>query len=296
MYVESDMQNSLLTPDSIAVIGASKTPGKVGYEVLENLQRGGFEGALVPINPTATEIPGLPCYASVQDYGKPIDLAIVVVPAAIAKQAIQGAISGGAKGVVVITAGFKEVGEQGAKLEEELVALCRQNQVRMMGPNCIGFINTQHKLNATFAPIMPKPGSISVISQSGALCVAILDYAEGMGQGLGKVISVGNKGDLNEVDFLSMLKDDPDTRVIAGYLESISEGDEFLRIAEQVASEKPEVILKVGVTQAGAKAASSNTGSLAGADMAYGAAFRRSGVIRAETFEALFDYAIAFDM
>ncbi|MCB1127268.1 MAG: acetate--CoA ligase family protein, partial [Verrucomicrobiae bacterium] len=166
--------------------------------------------------------------------------------------------------------------------------------VRMMGPNCLGVLNTHHDMNATFAPTVPPDGHISVISQSGALCVAILDWAASQKLGLGKVISFGNKADLNEVDFLQALAEDKETRVIAGYLESIKEGDKFLRVAEEAAAIKPVVILKVGITQAGAKAASSHTGSLAGADMAYGAAFRRSGVIRAENFEALFDYALAF--
>ena len=151
-------------------------------------------------------------------------------------------------------------------------------------------------MNATFAPSVPPPGKISVISQSGALCVAILDWAAEQKLGLGKVISFGNKADLNEVDFIQTLAEDKETKVIAGYLESIKEGDKFLRIAEQAAGIKPVVILKVGVTSAGAKAASSHTGSLAGADMAYGAAFKRAGVIRAENFEALFDYATAFAM
>ena len=166
----------------------------------------------------------------------------------------------------------------------------------MVGPNCLGVLNTDHPMNATFAPSVPPPGKISVISQSGALCVAILDWAAQQKLGLGKVISFGNKADLNEVDFIQALAEDKETNVIAGYLESIKEGNKFLRIAEEAASVKPVVILKVGITQAGAKAASSHTGSLAGADIAYGAAFKRAGVIRAENFEALFDYAMAFAM
>ncbi len=166
----------------------------------------------------------------------------------------------------------------------------------MVGPNCLGVLNTDHHMNASFAPSVPPPGKISVISQSGALCVAILDWAVNQKLGLNKVISFGNKADLNEVDFIQALAEDKATKVIAGYLESIKEGNKFLRIAEQAAAIKPVVILKVGITQAGAKAASSHTGSLAGADIAYGAAFKRAGVIRAENFEALFDYAMAFAM
>ena len=212
------------------------------------------------------------------------------------KDALQSCLDAGAKSVIVITAGFREVSAEGARAEQELVEICRAQGARMVGPNCLGVLNTDHQMNATFAPSVPPPGKISVISQSGALCVAILDWAASQKLGLGKVISFGNKADLNEADFIQALAEDKATNVIAGYLESIKEGDKFLRVAEQAAAIKPVVILKVGITQAGAKAASSHTGSLAGADIAYGAAFKRAGVIRAENFEALFDYAMAFAM
>ena len=290
------MLETLLYPKAIAVIGASRNPGKVGYAVLANLINNGFKGPIVPVNLDADEILGLKCYKSLGEYKDPIDLSIIMVGGKYVKDALQSSIKAGAKSVIVITAGFKEVGAAGAKAEQELVAICRAGGVRMVGPNCLGVLNTDHHMNATFAPSVPPPGKISVISQSGALCVAILDWAAEQKLGLGKVISFGNKADLNEVDFIQTLAEDKETKVIVGYLESIKEGNKFLRIAEQAASIKPVVILKVGVTQAGAKAASSHTGSLAGADMAYGAAFKRAGVIRAESFEALFDYATAFAM
>lgn len=290
------MLESLLYPQTVAVFGASTNPEKVGYAFMHNLTKGGFPGKIVPINLTAKEICGIKCYKSLEEYGGPIDLSIVVVGGKYVKSAVESSIKAGAKAIVVITAGFKEVGEEGAKAEEELGALCRQHGVRMMGPNCLGVLNTHHRMNATFAPTVPPPGHISVISQSGALCVAILDWAASQKLGLGKVISFGNKADLDEVDFLQALAEDKETKVIAGYLESIKNGKQFLRVAEETANTKPVVILKVGITQAGAKAASSHTGSLVGQDMAYGAAFRRSGVIRAENFEALFDYAMAFAM
>ncbi|HOA61814.1 MAG: acetate--CoA ligase family protein [Verrucomicrobia bacterium] len=288
------MLETLLYPRTVAVIGASRNPEKVGYAFMHNLTRGGFKGTIVPINLEASEILGVKCYKSLAEYGGKIDLSVVVVGGKYVRQAIQDSIDAGAKTVIVITAGFKEVGAKGAEAEKELVALCQAHGVRMMGPNCLGVLNTHHAMNATFAPTVPPPGRISVISQSGALCVAILDWAASQELGLGKVISFGNKADLNEVDFIQALAEDKETRVIAGYLESIKEGDKFLRVAEQAAGVKPVVVLKVGTTQAGAKAASSHTGSLAGADIAYGAAFKRSGVIRAENFEALFDYAMAF--
>ncbi|HOB33516.1 MAG TPA: acetate--CoA ligase family protein, partial [Verrucomicrobiota bacterium] len=290
------MLETLLYPDAIAVIGASRNPAKVGYAVLHNLVNGGFKGTIVPVNPEAREILGLQCYRSLDEYKGRIDLSIIVVGGKYVKEALNKSIAAGAKSVIVITAGFREVSAEGAKAEEELVAICRASGVRMVGPNCLGVLNTDHSMNATFAPSVPPAGKISVISQSGALCVAILDWAANQKLGLGKVVSIGNKADLNEVDFIQALAEDPKTNVIAGYLESIKEGDKFLRVAEQAAGVKPVVILKVGVTQAGAKAASSHTGSLAGADIAYGAAFKRAGVIRAENFEALFDYSTAFAM
>ncbi len=284
----------LFQPRAVAILGASRKPEKVGHAFVANLLRSGFGGTIVPVNPQAGEILGLKCYPSLEAYGGPIDLGIIVVPPAAVKDAIQSCIRAGARYVTVITAGFKEVGADGAALERELVELCRSQGVRLMGPNCLGILNTHHRMNATFAPTVPPPGNISVISQSGALCVAILDWAAQQRLGMAKVVSIGNKADLNEADFLQALAEDPATAVIAGYLESITDGNKFLRIAEEAASRKPVVILKVGVTQAGAKAASSHTGSLAGADIAYGAAFKRAGVIRAENFESLFDYALAF--
>ena len=284
-------------PKSVAVIGASRNPDKVGYAVLANLVNSGFKGPIVPVNPGADEILGLKCYKSLDEYDGQIDLEHHHGGGQVREGRIAAARSmPGAKSVIVITAGFREVGAEGAKAEQELVEICQAAGVRMVGPNCLGVLNTDHTMNATFAPSVPPPGKISVISQSGALCVAILDWAANQKLGLGKVISFGNKADLNEVDFIQTLAEDKATKVIAGYLESIKEGDKFLRIAEQAAAVKPVVILKVGITQAGAKAASSHTGSLAGADIAYGAAFKRAGVIRAENFEALFDYATAFAM
>lgn len=290
------MLESLFYPETVAVIGASRHPGKVGYELVSNLVKSGFKGTILPVNPEATEILGLRCYKRLTEYRGKVDLAIVAVGPKYVKQAVADSITAGVKTVVVITAGFKEVGPEGAAAERELVEMCRAANVRLMGPNCLGVLNTHHHMNATFAPAVPPKGQISVISQSGALCVAILDWAAQEKVGLGKVVSIGNKADLNEVDFIEALAQDKDTNVICAYLESITEGDKFMRVAEEAAALKPVVILKVGVTQAGAKAASSHTGSLAGADMAYWAAFRRAGVVRAENFEALFDYALALSL
>jgi acetate---CoA ligase (ADP-forming) len=290
------MLESLLYPKSVAVIGASRSPGKVGHELLANLLNGKFKGKIVPVNPSADEVLGLKCYSDLKSYSDKIDLSMIAVPAPLVREAVENSIDAGAKAVVVITAGFKEIGAAGAALEREIAATCTSRGVRLLGPNCLGLINTHHCMNASFAMHMPMTGVISVISQSGALCTAILDWAASRHLGLAKLISMGNKADLSETDFLTALANDPETKVIVGYLESIVCGDEFIKAADAAASEKPVVIFKAGVTQAGVKAASSHTGSLAGADIAYGAAFKRAGIIRAETFEALFDYATAFAM
>jgi acetyltransferase len=287
---------SLLTPKTIAVVGASATPGKVGRAILENLVEAGFTGDIVPVNPKCDEILGVKCYPDLGAAEREIDLAVVAIPTRAVRAAIEDAIRAGAGAVVVITAGFKEVGEEGARLETEIAELCASRGVRLLGPNCLGLINTHHAMNASFAKRMPRTGGISVISQSGALCTAILDLAAGRRLGLAKLVSIGNKADLDETDFLGAFAEDAESKVIVGYLESIVSGDEFVRAAESAASRKPIVILKAGTTAAGGKAASSHTGSLAGEDIAYGAAFRRSGVIRAETFENLFDYATALSM
>ena len=290
------MLQSLLYPKSVAVVGASKTKGKVGHEILFNLINDGFKGTIIPINPNADEILGLKCYPSLAAYNNDVDLVVVVVPKGAVLESVKGALSAGAGAVTVITAGFKEVDFEGAEMEKELVRMCRERNVRLLGPNCLGAINAQANLNASFAKHMPEKGGISVISQSGALCTAILDWAASRQLGLAKLVSMGNKADLTENDFISSFADDPETKVIVGYLESIDDGNAFMKVAEEASSRKPIVIFKSGVTSAGGKAASSHTGSLAGADIAYGAAFRRSGVVRADTFESMFDYAMAFAM
>ncbi len=290
------MLKELLYPKSLAVIGASRNPGKVGYELMANLVKGGYKGHIVPVSLTATEILGHKCYKDVSDYRGNIDLGIVAVPTKICRDAVKGCIDAGAKAIIVITAGFKEVGAEGLAMEREIAELCRKQEVRLLGPNCIGALNTANGLNATFAPAMPPAGKISIISQSGALCVAILDWCAAKKIGVAKVVSLGNKAELNEVDFLQTFSEDKETSVIVGYLENINEGAKFLQVAEQCAGHKPVVVMKAGTTKAGAKAASSHTGSLAGADVAYTAAFKHSGVVRAENFERLFDYALALGM
>ncbi len=286
--------SALFNPESIAIIGATEKEGAVGRTVVENLQVIQFPGRIYPVNPKRDTILGLKAFPSIGSIGQPVDVAVIITPPTTVPSVMNQCVQAGVKFGIVISAGFKEAGPAGLELEQQVLNEARRGGLRFIGPNCLGVVNMHANVNASFAPSIPPSGKISVISQSGALCVAILDWATSCGLGLSKVVSFGNKADLNEVDFLRAFAADPDTNVVAAYLESITEGDRFLEVAEEIASVKPVVVLKVGVTQAGAKAASSHTGSLAGADMAYWAAFKRSGVIRAENFEALFDYALAF--
>lgn len=287
------MLEKMFYPESVAVIGASKEKGKVGRAVLDNLING-FEGHIYPINPKADEIEGLKCYKSVLDVPGEIDLAVIVIPAKLVPGSVRECGEKGIKNLVIISAGFKEVGPEGARLENEVKAIAREYDIRVVGPNCLGIINTISKCNASFAKKMPPKGNISIITQSGALGTAILDWSEMTDVGYVNFISLGNKSDLNEIDFMQAWADDKETQVILAYLESITDGPRFLQVAREVSKKKPVVVVKSGRTSAGARAASSHTGSLAGSDAAYDAAFAQSGVIRANTIDEFFDLAGGF--
>jgi len=280
-------------PRSIAVIGASRQPGKVGYDTLKNLIDDNFEGSIYPVNPSAPNILGLKGYKSVTDIEDEIDLALVIVPAELVINTFKELIDKRVKGAVVITAGFKEVGEVGVHRERELAEMCR-DKIRVIGPNCLGIIDTHSNLNASFAQTMPRQGKIGFMSQSGAMVTAILDLAGGRDIGFSKFISMGNKMDLDETHFLEILGEDANTRVIMGYLESVVDGKRFLETADRVSRKKPVIIFKSGVSAEGIRAASSHTGSLSGLDRAYECAFTKSGVIRARSIEDLFDWAEVF--
>lgn len=290
------MLDVLLYPGSVAVIGASRFPDKVGHEILANVLAGGFAGEIIPVNLQADEVLGLRCYRSLKEYGGDIDLSVIAVPAEQVSDAVKDSIAAGAKAITVITAGFREIGLEGARREFEIQELCSKAGVRLLGPNCIGLINSEHKMNATFSKPLPKAGSISVLSQSGAVCTAMLDWAACRGLGLAKVVCLGNKADINETDLLLSFAQDEQTKVIVGYLESATSGEAFIKAAESAVSTKPVVMFRAGVTQAGIRAASAHTGNPAGDEIAYAAAFKRCGVIRADSFDALFDYAAAFSM
>ncbi|MDD5307543.1 MAG: acetate--CoA ligase family protein [Deltaproteobacteria bacterium] len=287
------MLETLFTPKSIAVVGASRTSGKIGHEIVAALVEGGFAGRIVPINPLAREVLGLRCFPSLADYGAEVDLAVIALPAAQTADAASQCAKAGAKAIAVVAAGFKETGPEGAELERRLLAACKESRVPLLGPNVLGIMNTHHRMNASFSRPLPAQGGISVICESGALSTAILDHAASRGIGLAGLVSIGNKADLDENDWLLALGEDPKTACIMAYLEDIKSGDEFIKAAESVASMKPVVVLKVGTTAAGARAASTHAGSPLGADTAYGAAFRRAGVVRVESFEGLFDCAVA---
>ena len=286
--------DQLLRPKSVAVVGASTDSTKVGNNVLHNIIGGGFEGEIYPVNPKADFILGRKCYSSINDIEAEIDLAVLVVKRDLVIPVLHQCAEKDIKAAVVITAGFAETGEEGRKLQQEIIQIARQNGITLMGPNCLGLINPWHRLNASFGQGLGEPGSIALISQSGALITAIQDVAASNQIGFSVLASLGNKATLDEVDFLQNLHTDNNTRVIAAYLEDISRGQEFMRVAERVNKNKPIVILKAGRTAAGAKAASSHTGSLAGSDSAYRSAFERTGVIRADSIEQLFDISTAF--
>ncbi|MFA5147792.1 MAG: acetate--CoA ligase family protein [Candidatus Omnitrophota bacterium] len=284
----------LFDPSSVAVIGASEKKGKIGHDILINLKEYGYKGKVYPVNPNDSEVMGNKAYPSVLDIKEDVDLAVFAIPAAAVIESMKECGKKGVKAAIVITAGFKETGPEGKKLEIELASTAKQYGIRVLGPNCLGFISSTSKLNASFAAISPLPGDIAFFSQSGALCSAILDWAVKEKIGFSKFISIGNKADISETDLLKSLGDDPDTKVILGYIEDVKDGLEFMRVAREVTAKKPVIICKSGGSKAGAKAASSHTGSLAGSDAAFDAAFAQTGIIRAETIEDLFDYAVAF--
>ncbi|HIJ70116.1 MAG TPA: CoA-binding protein [Planctomycetes bacterium] len=280
-------------PKSVAIVGASRQPGKVGYEILTNIVDAGYKGGIFPVNPKTDKIGRLKCYRDLASIGEIPELVIVVIPAGFVPEVMNQCAKIGVKAVVIITAGFKEVSEQGRQLEQKVAQIAKQAGIRVIGPNCLGVVATTNKLNASFGGELPKEGSIGYLSQSGALLAAILDMANANGIGFSKLVSIGNKADVDELDVIESLGRDTDTKVIAGYLESISNGGDFVRQAERISQTKPIILMKSGSTGAGAKAASSHTGSLTGSETAYECVFGRAGIIRCNSIKAQFDFAQA---
>ncbi len=288
------MLESLFNPSSIAVIGASNDPKKVGSAVLNNLIRYRYEGHLIPVNPAGGEILGLKAYPKVADIGKPVDLAIIAIPAAFVPGSVRECADAGIGSVIILSAGFKEAGKDGTLLEEELKKISKERHIHLLGPNCLGLINTTNAMNATFAADMLPKGKIAFFSQSGAMGIAIMDWAIGNEIGFSKFISLGNKADLSEIDFIEYFMSDPDTSLILGYIEDVVDGRRFMEVAQKATKIKPIILLKSGGTEAGARAASSHTGALAGSDVAFDAAFKQTGIMRARGVQDLFDTALAF--
>ncbi len=289
------MLETFFQPRSIAIVGASANPDKLGYTVLNNVLTGGYPGAVYPINPKAGQILGHTAYADVGALPETPDLVVIVIPYQQVPAALRECGKKGVPAVVVISAGFREAGREGMARETELIEVVKQYKMRLVGPNCLGVIDTHTPLNATFAAGSPPSGPIAFMSQSGALGTAILDWSMGSaGIGFSKFVSLGNKADVSESDLLDAWAQDEPTRVILSYSEGLPNGQKFMEVARRVSRIKPVIMTKSGVTSAGSRAVSSHTGSLAGSEQAYTAAFRQSGVLRAETMQDLFDYAIAF--
>ncbi len=289
------MLEAFFNPKSVAVIGASSNTTKLGHAVLKNLVDGGYAqiGTIYPINPSADEILGHTAYPSVEDVPGSIDLAVIVIPYPYVPEALRTCGMKGIPAAIVISAGFREAGMEGLERERELVEIAREFNIRLIGPNCLGILDMYTPLNASFAAGTPPRGPMAFMSQSGALGTAVLDIALAGRLGLSKFVSLGNKADVSEIDLLQAWVDDEHTRVIMIYSEGMPNGQEFIQVARQITRKKPVIAIKSGVTQSGSRAVSSHTGSLAGSEQAYQAAFRQAGILRADSMQALFDMALA---
>jgi len=281
--------NRILMPESIAVVGASKDPFKWGNMLLSAIMKGGFEGNLYPINPKETEIDGLTCYPTLKDIPDEVDMAIVVVPARVVPSIFGDLAVKGVKGAVVITSGFGEAGDEGVKLVEQM----KENaggRVRFIGPNCMGICSSPAKLSALMIPFLHEKGEVAFISQSGGYGLQLYLRASAMGVGINKFISSGNESDITSVDYLRYFAEDPSVNLICMYIEGLKRGRDWYEAAKEITKKKPIVVIKVGTTEEGGKAAASHTGALSGSDKIYDAAFRQAGVIRASDAVEMFDF------
>lgn len=282
-------------PAGVAVIGASANPHKLSHGILRNLINSTYSGGVYPVNPSAEEILGKPCYPDITAVPDPVELAVLVIPAGATPQTLEACGQRGIHAAIIISGGFKEVGSGGADLEKECLDIARRHSMRLIGPNCVGAMNLHNGLNTTFINGMPEEGGIGFLSQSGAICGGVVDMVHGKKVGFSHFLSLGNEADVTETDIIEYLGADPRTHVIAAYVEQIRDGRRFLEVARRVSQIKPIVLIKAGRTSAGARAVSSHTGSLAGSHTAYQAAFQQAGVIEVQTFAELFDVALAFD-
>ncbi len=296
--MEVENLDLIINPKSIAVVGASGRAGSLGRAIFKNLLQGDYRGILYPVNPKSTSIMGVKSYGSLTEIPDEVDMAVLIIPAGMVPDTIEQAALKGVKGCIIITAGFKEIGGEGLELDGKLQEVMKRTGVRVVGPNCLGIINTNKdvSMNASFGREIPPAGNIAFVAQSGGLCASVLDFAAGKNIGFSKFVSIGNKSDYNEVDFLRYLKDDPETRVILMYLEDIKDGRAFMETAREVTwgAGKPVIVVKAGRSAEGARAAASHTGSLAGSDSSYDAIFLQSGVLRVPGLDELFNFAVAF--
>ncbi|NOQ40431.1 MAG: CoA-binding protein [Anaerolineales bacterium] len=281
-------------PTGVAVIGASQDPTKLGYGLATNLHRSGYKGAIHFVNLKGGTLLGRPIYKTILDVPDPVDLAAVLIPAQFVSQTLRECGKRGIRAAIIGSGGFREVGPEGLALEQEMIQVAEEEGIRLIGPNCIGLLDTHLPIDTTFLPPPgPTPGDVAFLSHSGAICAAAIDWARGQGYGISKLISLGNQADVCETDLLAPTAADGQTNVLALYLEGIKSGRRFIEEARAVVPSKPIIALKVGRYESGRKAAASHTGALAGEESAYNAAFRRAGVLRAETSEELFDQARA---
>ncbi|MFB0543422.1 MAG: acetate--CoA ligase family protein, partial [Candidatus Bathyarchaeia archaeon] len=286
--------DAILNPSGIAVIGASKDPMKWGHMLLVAIMNGGYEGGLYPINPREEEIEELKVYPRVTDVPEPVDLAIIVVPAGVVPSVMGDCVEKGVKGAVVITSGFGEAGEEGKRLQDEVVEIAEKGGVRIIGPNVMGICNSKAKLSALMVPFLHEKGEVAFVSQSGGYGMQLYLRASAMGVGIASFISSGNEADLSAVDFVRYFGEDDSIRVIAMYLEGLKRGREFFEVAREVTRRKPIVVIKVGTTEVGGRAAASHTGALAGSDQLYDAMFKQAGIIRAGDASEMFDIIKGF--
>jgi acetyltransferase len=287
------MLEPFFKPEGVAIIGASRNPHKLGYGVVRNLKEYRYQGPIYPVNKSASEILGERCYSSIADVPDPVDLAVVIVPACAVPETVRQCGKRGIKHAIVVSGGFSETGEEGTKLEEKLKKIADEESIHVIGPNCIGTIDTHTPVNTTFVTGMPESGEIGFCSQSGAMVASVIDWARGAGVGFSRIASLGNQVDVNETQMIEALREDRQTKVITAYIEGVSNGKAFMEAAKKAALEKPFVALKGGRGVSGARAVASHTGALAGSAEAYKSAFERSGVQQAETMEEMFDWARA---
>ncbi len=288
------MLEKMWAPRGVAVVGVSQSPEKLGYGVARNLVVSGYRGAIHFVNPRGGQLFDRPVYKDLAHVPDPVDLAMIIIPAAGVPQALEECGRRGIRNVVIGSGGFRETGEEGRKLEDEALRVARKHRIRVLGPNCIGFLDTHLPIDTTFLPLPgPVQGDIAFLSHSGAICEAVIDWARGQGFGLSRLVSLGNQMDLTEGELLPTTVADPNTRVVAMYLEGVRNGRLFVENARKATRKKPVLAIKVGRSESGRAAVASHTGALAGRDVAYDAAFRKAGVIRAQSTEEVFDWARA---